>query len=53
MREAQKPLIALGVAILALSLIADEGLPRDMARGTARKALKLLAEKYGYTPENT
>jgi hypothetical protein len=49
--DPQKPLVALGVAILGLTLIADERM--DNPREIAVRVLRTLAEKYGYTPENT
>lgn len=51
--ERDRMLPALAVAILALDLIAHTHMPDSIKRTTAQRALKMLAEKYGYTRENT
>jgi hypothetical protein len=50
--DPQAVYVALGVAILALNLIADDRLNLD-PRLVARSALRQLREKYNATPDTT
>lgn len=50
--DPQAVFVALGVAVLALDLIADDKLKLD-GGVVARRALRLLREKYNATPDNT
>lgn len=50
--DPQAVFAALGVAVLALDLIADDKLKLD-ARVVARRALRLLAQRYNATPDTT
>lgn len=51
--DPQAVFVALGVAVLALSLIADDRAQPDFRQTVAATALTVLREKYNVTPENT